>query len=213
MSSFLRQIPIPAQTSSFPIHLLNLAYFSILHPLSSLYISIPPHSHLLPLTFLASPIASKSQPSLRRLSVLLFHITNSTLAHPVNMRLYHLVALLAVCLVAAEEQQPLMDVLKGYFNKISSLVPTSVPKVVETTPLEATAAKVANLAVTNLNMTNWKDVLTPAKTVGESDEWLVYINGNKSCQGLCDNTTKAWNVSQPPSAAIASKHPSANQHL
>jgi hypothetical protein len=112
------------------------------------------------------------------------------------MRLQTLVALPAICLVAAE-QQPLMDVLKGYIDKLSNLVPAAAPKVEASTPLEAAAAKVANLAVTSLNVTNWKDVITPAKAKTPA-EWLVYITGNKSCHGLCDNTTKAWNVSSPP---------------
>jgi hypothetical protein len=126
------------------------------------------------------------------------------------MRLQHLVALPAICLVAAE-QQPLMERLKGYVDRITNLVPAAASNVEASTPLEVAAAKVANLAVTSLNVTNWKDVITPAKakTPGESAEWLVYITGNKSCHGLCDNTTKAWNVSKP---APAMKPPSANRN-
>jgi hypothetical protein len=105
--------------------------------------------------------------------------------------------LAAIGLVAAE-QQPLLDVLKGYLGQLTNLVPAVAPQAAPATPLEAAAKKVANLAVTNLSMANWKDTLTPAKTktIGQSDEWLIYITGNKSCNGLCDNTTAAWNVSR-----------------
>src|SRR5207244_493957 len=50
------------------------------------------------------------------------------ITHPVNMRLQLLVAFPAIGLVAAE-QQPLMDMLKGYLGKISNLMPATAPKV------------------------------------------------------------------------------------
>src|SRR6202012_3659281 len=112
-------------------------------------------------------------------------------------------------LVTAAEQQPLVDVLKGYLGKLTNLVPAAAaPKAAApATPLEAAAKKVASLAVANLSIANWKDVLAPsAKTAaGDADEWLVYITGNKTSHGLCGNTTKAWNVPRPSPSPSRSK--------
>jgi hypothetical protein len=105
-------------------------------------------------------------------------------------------ALPALCL-AAEQQQPLGDRLKNWWNKATSLVDSSVPTILPD-PLDAGAAKVAEVAVTNLNTSNWKPILTPGgpKIAGKPHEWIIYINGNnKTCYDGCVGPTKAWNVS------------------
>src|ERR1700759_4824070 len=105
-------------------------------------------------------------------------------------------ALPALCL-AVEPQQPLGDRLKNWWNKATSFVDSSVPTIIPD-PLDAGAAKVAEVAVQNLNLSNWKDIVTPgeSKVASGQHEWIIYIGGeNKSCHGLCLNATKAWNVS------------------
>jgi hypothetical protein len=102
--------------------------------------------------------------------------------------------------VAAEQQKPLGDIidnLKGWWNKASSYVESSVPSIIPD-PLDAGAAKVAEVAVLNLNSSNWKDILTPGESGVSSEqyEWLIYIDGgNKSCVDACTNASRAWNVS------------------
>jgi hypothetical protein len=102
--------------------------------------------------------------------------------------------------LAAEQQKPLGDVLnnlKGWWNKASSYVESSVPSIIPD-PLDAGAAKVAEFSVLNLNSSNWQDILTPGElgVTGEPYEWLIYIDGgNKSCVDACTNATRAWNVS------------------
>jgi len=121
------------------------------------------------------------------------------------MRPSLLLALPALCL-AAEPQQPLGDKLKNWWNKATSYVDSSVPTIIPD-PLDAGAAKVAEVAVVDLNSSNWKSILTPGepKITGEPDEWLIYINGgNKTCHSGCVNATKAWNTA----AALLSALPS-----
>jgi len=122
------------------------------------------------------------------------------------MRPSLLLALPALAL-ALEQQQPLTDRLKGWFNQatayVESSIPTSVPN-----PVEAAAAKVASVATTTLTTANWKEVLAPgdAKFSGAPHEWLIYVHGsNKTCYDNCANATKAWN----PAVAILSVLPSA----
>lgn len=110
-----------------------------------------------------------------------------------------LIALPALSAVAADDQKPLGDKLRAWFDKATSLIPTSVPSVLPN-PLDAGAAKVASVAVNDLTLANWQQTIRPSvpSTKGGPEDWLIYINGgNKTCYGLCGNTTKAWNVSLP----------------
>jgi hypothetical protein len=112
------------------------------------------------------------------------------------MRRSLFLALPALCL-AAEPQQPLGDRLKSWWNKASSYVDSSVPTIIPD-PLDAGAAKVAEVAVVDLNSSNWKYILTPGepKITGEPHEWIIYVTGaNKTCHSGCVIATKAWNVS------------------
>jgi len=96
--------------------------------------------------------------------------------------------------------------LKGWWNKASSYVESSVPSIIPD-PLDAGAAKVAEIAVLNLNSSNWQDILTPGElgVTGEPYEWLIYIDGgNKSCVDACTNATKAWNTSTALLSALPS---------
>jgi hypothetical protein len=104
-------------------------------------------------------------------------------------------ALPALCL-AADPQQPIGERLKGWWNKATSYVDSSVPSIIPDV-LDSGAAKVAEVAVVNLNSSNWKEIVTPGEATftGDPHEWLIYIGGgNKSCFGGCGNATKAWNV-------------------
>ena len=78
-------------------------------------------------------------------------------------------------LAVAEEQVPLLDKVKGFFNK-------------------ATAAAAIQYPIT---LENWKEVLTvdPTASPPTTQDWLIFTTGgNTTCFGLCGNATKAWNV-------------------
>lgn len=116
--------------------------------------------------------------------------------HVSAMRLRSLLHLALPVIALAEDQAPLVDRLRGWFNKASEYLP-SAPTAAMHSPLDAGASKVAGSAVNSLNITNWKDVLAPGKPkmTGEPDEWMVFITGgNKTCHGLCDRVYAEWNV-------------------
>jgi hypothetical protein len=113
------------------------------------------------------------------------------------MRFSRSLVLALPALALAEEQVPLMDKVKGFFNKATSIVSSAVPSA--PSPVDAGAAKVAEIVVSPLNQENWRSVLTPSPASAVTDgpeHWMVYITGgNKTCFGLCGNATRAWNVS------------------
>lgn len=112
------------------------------------------------------------------------------------MRFSSTLLLALPALAVAQEQVPLADKVKGWFNKAQSYVSSAVPAV--PSPADAGAAKVAEYVVTPLKHDNWKSVITPdASAAGTGpEEWMIFVTGgNKTCYGLCGNVTAAWNVS------------------
>ncbi|KAF2141231.1 uncharacterized protein K452DRAFT_228807 [Aplosporella prunicola CBS 121167] len=108
-------------------------------------------------------------------------------------------------LAVAQEQVPLADRVKGWFNKAQNYVTESVPAV--TAPVDAGAAKVAEVVVEPLTLENWRSVINSSNvaTVDGPEEWMVFLTGgNKTCFGLCGNVTEAWNKSAPIIAASPS---------
>ena len=103
------------------------------------------------------------------------------------MRVTPFLSLLPAVL-AAEEQKPLADRLKAWFNKASDYVEASIPSVIPD-PLDAGAAKVAEVAVHHLNVSNFKSTLVaPArrpvtKGAPTQEEWLIFVNGGNKKAG------------------------------
>jgi len=105
-----------------------------------------------------------------------------------------LVALPALAL--AQEQAPLAERLQGWLNQAQSYVSSALPST--PSPFDAGAAKVAGHVETAVTLENWQQVLSadPSATTAGPEEFMLYITGgNKTCYGLCDNATKAWNGS------------------
>jgi hypothetical protein len=113
-------------------------------------------------------------------------------------------------LAAAEEQQiPILDKVKGFFNKasaaVSSTISASMPSAPVDTATSEAAAKVAEAIQYPLTLDNWKEVLTvdPTASPPTIQDWLVFsTGGNNTCFGMCGNVTKAWNASLPYIAAM-----------
>ncbi|KAF2866069.1 hypothetical protein BDV95DRAFT_553174 [Massariosphaeria phaeospora] len=121
------------------------------------------------------------------------------------MRFTSPILLALPALALAEQQVPLVDKIKGLWNKVSDSVSSAVPAA--PSPLHTAAAKAAEHIQHELTVENWKEVLTVDPTVSAptTQDWLVYITGgNSTCFGLCGNTTKAWNTSLPALAARSS---------
>jgi hypothetical protein len=100
--------------------------------------------------------------------------------------------LLLLPALAAADQIPLRDQLKGWFEKAKAYMPSS-----PSSPLDAGAAKVAAANVVSLTKENWSSELSrkPGASVTGPVEWMVLISGgNKTCWGNCAGVEKAWNV-------------------
>lgn len=128
-------------------------------------------------------------------------------------------------LAVAQEQVPLVDQLKGWFNKatqaIQANIPSSVPSVPSVSdipvanPVNAGAAKIADLTVDRLTLENHKEILAPGAATassGTEDFMLFLTGGNKTCFGLCGHAETEFNKSvaliaaspNPPHLAILS---------
>jgi hypothetical protein len=126
------------------------------------------------------------------------------------MRFSSTLLLALPAIAVAEEQIPLLDKVKGFFNKATAAVSSSIPAV-PSAPINAAANKAASKAAEAiqhpLTLENWKQVLTvdPTASPPTTQDWLVFITGgNSTCFGLCGNATKAWNASLP---VVAAKSP------
>jgi hypothetical protein len=124
------------------------------------------------------------------------------------MRFSSTLLLALPAIAVAEEQIPLLDKVKGFFNKATAAVSSSIPAV-PSAPINAATNKAASKAAAAIQhpitLENWKEVLTvdPTASPPTTQDWLIFITGgNSTCFGLCGNATKAWNVSEVPSAIM-----------
>lgn len=112
-----------------------------------------------------------------------------------------LVALLPA-LITANDQIPLKEKAAGWLDKAKAYVSSATPDLPN--PINAGAAKVAELKVEKINLRNYQRKLGP-KLDGE-EEWMIYMTGgNKSCFGRCDRADLAWNVSATSPQAQADR--------
>ncbi|KAJ9623581.1 hypothetical protein H2203_005843 [Taxawa tesnikishii (nom. ined.)] len=110
--------------------------------------------------------------------------------------------LLALPALAAADQAPLLDQVKGWFNRAtaaaSSYVPSGSPSIPN--PVNAGAAGLSSLTVDRLTLENHKTLLQPAAATASPgiEEWLIFITGgNKTCFGMCNHAETEWNKSVP----------------
>lgn len=112
------------------------------------------------------------------------------------MRIATLLAAALPLLVSAQQQIPLLDTLKGYAFSIQDKIDSKVNGATR-----IGASTFASAAVTELTMSNWRDVLTHRGGASEGDApeaWMVFVTGgNKSCHGRCGTIDKAWDVRWP----------------
>lgn len=120
--------------------------------------------------------------------------------HIITMRVSSAILLALPALTVAEEQIPLLDKVKGFFNKATAVVSSAIPAA-PSAPLEdateKVAAKVASVVQYPITLENWKEVITvdPTASPPTTQDWLIFATGgNSTCFGLCGNVTKAWNV-------------------
>lgn len=123
------------------------------------------------------------------------------------MRFSSTLVLALPALALAEEQVPLLDKIKGFFNQATAAVSSAIPAA-PSAPVDAAAnkaaAKAAEAIQHPITLENWKEVLTvdPTASTPTTQEWLIFVTGgNSTCFGFCGNATKAWNASLPILAA------------
>jgi hypothetical protein len=123
------------------------------------------------------------------------------------MRPSSLVLALPALALAQQQQIPILDQVKdqvkGWFAKATNSLSTAAEKATQASvpdPVAATVAKVVELKVEQLNVTNYKDILQHASSdeAPGIDTWMVYVTGgNKTCFGLCEKADTAFNESVP----------------
>jgi len=112
-------------------------------------------------------------------------------------------------LALAEQQIPLLEKVKGFFNQATASVASVIPSApsVPSAPVAAAAAKAAAAVQHNITLENWKETLTidPTVSAPATQEWLIFVTGgNSTCYGFCEPAEKAWNASAPVIAAMPS---------
>jgi hypothetical protein len=125
--------------------------------------------------------------------------------------------LLALPALAASQQIPLLDQVKGWFAKasesISSAIPSAPSPASIPNPIASGAKKVASAKVERLTLDNYKDVLKPGAATSSPgiEDWMIFVTGgNATCYGGCVRAETAWNEStalisasrNPPTLAV-----------
>lgn len=113
--------------------------------------------------------------------------------------------------LAAAQQIPFLDQVKGWFAQASESITSaasSVPSISIPNPVASGAAKYASLKVTNLDINNYQELLKPGAATASPgiEEWMIMVTGgNKTCYGACERAETAWNESV--ALLSASKNP------
>lgn len=115
--------------------------------------------------------------------------------------------LLALPALSVAQQVPLVDQVKGWFNKatesLSSVIPSapsapSVPSVSIPNPVASGAKKIADLNVQPITLANHDQILKPGAATASPgiETWMIFVTGgNKTCYGRCAHAEKAWHES------------------
>lgn len=112
------------------------------------------------------------------------------------------VVLALPALAAAAEQVPLLDQLKGFFNKATAAISSSVPSVpsaaapIIENPIDSGAAAIAQLSVDRVTVDNYKQIIAPSGAASGPEPFLLFVTGgNKTCFGLCAHAETEFNKS------------------
>lgn len=112
--------------------------------------------------------------------------------------------------MAAAQQVPILDQVKGWFNKATHAVSSAAPSVSSVpvaNPVDVAAAQVASLEVDRLTLDNVKQLLVPGAATASPgiENWMLFITGgNKTCFGLCNHAETEFNKSVALMAASTS---------
>jgi hypothetical protein len=104
------------------------------------------------------------------------------------------VVLALPAMAAAQQQIPLLEQAKGWYNSLIGAASSAVNSGLSD-PVNAAAEKVEQLSVTNLTKENFAEVLKPGAATASTgiDDWMIYTTGgNRTCFGLCGRADEAW---------------------
>lgn len=114
------------------------------------------------------------------------------------------VVLALPALATAQQQIPLLDQAKGWFNNLMGAASSSVSSAGSAAssaasgvpnPVNAAAGKVEQLSVHQLTKENYLQVLQPGAATASPgiEDWMVYTTGgNRTCFGLCERADNEW---------------------
>jgi hypothetical protein len=114
------------------------------------------------------------------------------------------VVLALPAMAAAQQQAPLLEQAKGWFNNFVGAATSNVNSASSAAasaasgipnPVNAAAGKAEELAVTVLTKENYNQVLKPGAATASPgiEDWMIYTTGgNRTCFGMCDRADVEW---------------------
>ncbi|KAG9683373.1 hypothetical protein KCU85_g6938, partial [Aureobasidium melanogenum] len=126
------------------------------------------------------------------------------------------VVLALPAMAAAQQQVPLFEQAKGWFNNIVGAASSSVTSASSAAasaasgvpnPVHAAAGKVQELTVTDLTKENYNEVLKPGAATASPgiEDWMIYTTGgNRTCFGMCARADVEWTKALPLLSAVPS---------
>jgi len=126
------------------------------------------------------------------------------------------VVLALPAMAAAQQQAPLLEQAKGWFNNLVGAATSNVNSASSAAasaasgipnPVNAAAGKAEELAVTVLTKENYNQVLKPGAATASPgiEDWMIYTTGgNRTCFGMCDHADVEWSKAVPLLSAVPS---------
>jgi hypothetical protein len=124
------------------------------------------------------------------------------------------VVLALPAMAAAQQQIPLLDQAKGWFNNFVGAATSNVNSASSAAasaasgipnPVNAAAGKAEELAVTVLTKENYNQVLKPGAATASPgiEDWMIYTTGgNRTCFGMCERADVEWSKAVPQLSVI-----------
>ncbi|CAD0084154.1 unnamed protein product [Aureobasidium vineae] len=126
------------------------------------------------------------------------------------------VVLALPAMAAAQQQVPLFEQAKGWFNNFVGAATSNVNSASSAAasaasgvpnPVHAAAGQVEQLAVTDLTKENYNQVLKPGAATASPgiEDWMIYTTGgNRTCFGMCARADVEWSKAVSLLSAVPS---------
>ncbi|CAD0092850.1 unnamed protein product [Aureobasidium mustum] len=126
------------------------------------------------------------------------------------------VVLALPAMAAAQQQVPLLEQAKGWFNNFVGAATSSVNSASSAAasaasgvpnPVHAAAGQVEQLTVTDFTKENYNQVLKPGAATASPgiEDWMIYTTGgNRTCFGMCARADVEWSKAVSLLSAVPS---------